>query len=215
MTTNNKTKKLSKIELERREKKRVRDNNYRFNKMAPNRKRVRIAKDVIEQLDAKKLIAKHGTYLQLSSIAAKKKYDIRYFSWPDFEDKKSKIAETQISEVVSANSCKVCAIGAVFASAVKRANHCTIGDMNSDADGLNDDIFMRSYLKSWFSREQLALMEIAFDRTDQSIDGDASGADDDVLDAAYNFASKQTAGGRLRAIMQNIIDNDGEFVPNA
>lgn len=189
-----KKKKFSDEEIKFR--KRLRDRNYRFNKLTKNQQRVRIAKDVIQQLDSKKLIATQGTYFE------------------------TKIDQSQINQqlnrLIENKTCKVCAIGSVFAATVKRANDCAANEMESmfrlydkyEADNRK----IRKYLKKWFNADQLALMETAFEG--QCITANSMLLKADIRYKAYKLFNdlKGNADSILRTIMQNIIDNNGKFI---
>lgn len=186
----------------RKDNKRISDRNYRFNKMTSEQKRVTIAKDVIALLNAEKLVASCGTYLEFSDAKLKDKY------WGDgYEDPKDGTADVKIHSLIeSSPSCEVCGIGACFVAAVRRADKCTVGDMSNP----NDDSFMRDYLKQWFSRDQIQLVEAAFE-TDSVF---CYTQDEDLVERAVAFGFKFTNDSdRLKAIMENIIENEGIFTP--
>jgi hypothetical protein len=118
-----------------------------------------------------------------------------------------------------AETCHVCGIGSCFVAAVRRADGCTNVDMTKP----NDDGFMRKYLAAWFEAEQIGLIEAAFEQTtsywNRSKPADAT--DDDWEIKAQGIARDGAEFGRrfddpddrLRAIMSNIVENDGTFVP--
>lgn len=212
MTTEPDFKALTSEELKAAIKKR----NAEFAAMPPALKRVTIAKDVIAWLDAKKLVARSGTYLSSKSIRN-----------CDTEDAQTALLATDVS-------CNVCALGAVFACAVGRANEIATNDFR----GYNSQHSMHNYLSPYFSNEQLYLIESAFecsssfydnikdpdyavaDRAEEFglkysesdvVDEENSDPENDLIE--YLEPSKTMQEPRMRAIMQNIIDNNGEFKP--
>lgn len=189
-----------------RARKRIRDRNRRFRKLSPAAKRVRIAKDVIEQLESGRIAALKG----------------QYFSPHDPEKWWQLQGETQLHVAIADQlQCSVCALGAAFVCAVNRANDIKV----SQVSGMLSSITMtkrriQDYLGSWFSLEQLGLIEVAFERgasfahpgTDDELVRRAYGFNGDIwADSAVSF-EERTRMAMVR-IMRNIISNRGEFVP--
>ncbi len=200
--------------------------------------RVRLAMDVIEQLDAKRFIAAPGVYLRLADDTT----DLERWSL------RTELAETiQVQDVLRGKTCAVCGIGALFVARVDRFDALTMAEMHGV---LNRDGEMRAYLAADFDLEQLALVETAFegdwilDQLDPDITHDRCGGtecwedeacDDCVLRGPFKRAVQfySAHGGRLsrdceepheareplaaerrlRAIMTNIIANGGRFNP--
>jgi hypothetical protein len=167
-----------------REGARVERDNRAFAAMPAAKKRVTIAKDVIAWLDLKKLIPTAGTYL-----------------------------ETVATTKVNGYSCNACAVGAMFACQVERTPKLTLEVADYSEYHVDDaaevatrnycNAGMRETLGKFFSREQLGLIESAFECM----------AFDDA-EAAEKFGRRyHTEARRMRAIMENIVANGGEFVP--
>lgn len=185
------------IALAKRAAKRVSDRNYRFRLMTPAQKRVRIAKDVIEQLALGKLVAASRGYLTIN--------DARLRASLNSYGSRSSLADTPWHSIFEKESCTVCGIGGVFVAAVGRANKCTVDDSGGSPEGE----FMKDYLAAWFDRSQLTMIETAFER-----DSSFGYSNESEIDDALEFSeSLDDPGERLTAIMQNIIDNDGNFRP--
>lgn len=154
---------------------------------------VDLAKDVLRLLDAKSIKAQSGYYCTL----------------PDSWTYKS---GTSVQEHLRSNPkdpCGVCALGSLFMSFVDRHNQVSMPD---NWVGLNYDATMIEKLSPYFSMKQLVMIETAFEGTLISARGVAVEGDwiyqcKKFLDAYYD------KDRRLRAIMQNIIDNGGEFKP--
>jgi hypothetical protein len=65
------------------------------------------------------------------------------------------------------------------------------------------------YLTSYFSPEQIGLIELAFERGDGWYPADTTD-DDNAVEFGERY---QYNTNRMKAIMQNIINNNGTFVP--
>ncbi len=168
-----------------------------FKKMPKNRKRVAIAKDVIAQLETKQIIAVRGTYMRLRE--APEARDGMQFRDALLSDK---------------TTCTACAIGSMFACAVIRADALTIGDINevSEASYIGtsaeiEDAIMREYLKRYFTDNQLAMIEAAFE---------CWGAYSDTPGVRNSYFFGHEYGDvteRMIAIFRNIAANKGTFKP--
>lgn len=104
--------------------------------------------------------------------------------------------------------CEVCGIGAIFIAAVMRHD-----DINYRSH-LNSREPIHDYLKPWFTKNQLCLIESAFERV-RTTDGDYNPALYDACIAAkdWGYRAPSDPGARLIAIMENVIANGGEFHP--
>ena len=182
----------------RKQNKRIRDRNYRFRKMPLERQRITIAKDVLELLETEKVIAQSGTYMELDS-------DIEEKYWDDWTAAPE--APVQLHELIErSETCEVCGIGACFVAAVRRNDQVEASDMNA----ASDDRFMRSYLRNWFTKDQIELIEAAFEESG----GFYKGPTRRLGERASNFGKRYDSDEeRMRAIFQNIVDNGGTFVP--
>ncbi len=200
-----KTKSLSKVEKV----------NAIFQAMTPAEKRVAIAKDVLKHLEAKKIKPTSGTYVNpdLSNKTLKNKFSGRM------------IKDVQLQEVYSnVNSCKVCALGAMFFCAVKVANNLNIQQhwqtsvstkiLNREVEntiyykdmGYSQSESVFKYMKRFFTKHQLDLIETAFERFCLKSNNT------NVLKAIEMFKPEVSLHNRMKAIMQNIIKNKGTFV---
>jgi hypothetical protein len=166
-----------------------------FSKLTRAQKRVRIAQDVLAQLESGEISATHGIYLEnknRNKMVAK-----------------NADGDTELCDILNSTQCRVCGIGALFVGAVKLADRLKIRDLNRKSSSdygrgydvrqlWSDDI--RSYLHRFFSKDQVAAIEAAFER----------GVVEHV--AARVFAPKvKGAKNRMRLIMENIIVNGGTF----
>jgi len=185
-------------------------------KMTGPQKRVAIAKDTIKWLGTKAIKMKPGTYFQLPRKAIKN------------HNHKLDVALATVK-----TPCQVCALGGMFYSMVRRFDKVPVSICSTMwekdetyADGVGHaDIYIE--LSKYFPSHQLSLIESAFEKRDMvelgDYDGIEVGFDVDALalekwpcptiDRAVNFARKKNATDRLRAIMNNIIENNGAFKP--
>lgn len=176
-----------------------------FESLPPADKRIQIAKDVLDRLDTHRLNAQRGNFVYTDDFFVKDgEVEVR--------DKLAKKA-----------SCTVCALGSLFVCAVDRADALKIKDLKKfttagaylDISGEDVD----TYLSRFFERDQIALMEIAFERGGGYFGGNnvqTPVLDKEAFRRAVGFADlvyNESFEGRLRRIMNNLIDNDGVFIP--
>jgi hypothetical protein len=159
--------------------------------------RVAIAKDAIEQIKAGRLIPQSGVYLR---VEGKSFYRVD--------------PRMQIKELVAGTRCTVCALGAVFIAAVDKRNAIAVREI-VEGDGCTSWTF-RNYLQNLFSREQLCLIEMAFEQNDSPGDFGEFGVvvgRDEVLDCWRWVDEVPESRDRLTAILENVVRNDGTFKP--
>lgn len=149
---------------------------------------------------------------------------------PDGVDKAKESAKKHIDGI--SKGCKVCALGACFLSYVRLYNNFTIGQLaGTFRDTVTEgEVFEVDYadmadgLGNVFTEAQMCLIESAFEMDcinenavvydDANIDHDTHCTRDEVT-AAEEFGEKyDDSKTRLKAIMKNIIKNDGEFIPD-
>lgn len=219
--------------------KRIRDRNYRFRKMTPEQQRVRIARDVIDQLEAGALVAQQGTYLAVDdrddlhpAILLEEAEDLRdradsVYGYMDaqersnarrraarLEAKAERVGAEQLCDALEGVTCTVCGIGAAFVAAVKRGDDFKVNDFTN---GFGDDDAMRDYLRKYFTANDVALIECAFERSPGFAHYGGSTLDETspqvIRAVAFGNGYPDSSSDRLRAIMQNIINNGGAFRP--
>jgi len=211
-----KTKKVSLKKAVTAHNKVVNKSNKAFEKMKPAEKRVQIARDVLFQLNSGKLIAAHRLWL-----GANKDDDVSFIS--DSEIKKN----AELQDILGKRKeCYGCALGGMFMCAVERANKLKVGKLNFNHDQEKNtihgnDVF--SYMKKFFDKKQLFLIELAFEGGAGSCytsGGSSIIMDDQHLsvsmghDEGYEascFASFETPSEKMRLIMENIVANNGTF----
>lgn len=91
--------------------------------------------------------------------------------------------------------CEVCALGGMFISYIGLKNNVTVQDLELD-------IGMRESLQEAFSSEQLHLIEGSFE-----------GWCDDNSESVVFYEKFENDKKRLKKIMENIVRNNGKFIP--
>lgn len=127
--------------------------------------------------------------------------------------------EMQLQQIVDAwiqeKDCQVCALGAALVATTLRFNDFTVGQFDGTITTVagEDPRYIvlsdiREYLMQFFDREQLGLIETAYEGASIIKVPD----EDDA--AAYNFKMRYyDLRTRLRAIFKNIVANKGTFIP--
>lgn len=178
--------------------------NEAFEEMSPEQKRVLIAQDVLDQLDAERFYAKRGNWvnaLGLSNLRNKREEDLQKFFLNDLP------------------SCHVCGLGALFTCAVERANKLPVhqflnsGGLNGTLEGLNGSP-MFTYLQGFFDQKQLDAIEVAFEQGQGFVKmKEHPNLTDEEYLGAVSFCFKvNDHRKRMEMIMENIIENNGTFV---
>lgn len=171
--------------------------NSEFKRLTKPQKRVAIAEDIIAQVRANNYKAKAGRYISLKG---------------DYKlNDKSSAQEALIENKIK---CTVCGIGSLFCSLIKFENKATIEDLRDVHLGVHDwDDRGRVRLHKYFSKEQLSLIESAFEKSD-GYGTYIINIDEEELAATFAKRNKiRKADDLLIAIMENIISNNGLFKP--
>lgn len=155
--------------------------------MKENKKAVTVAKDVLKHLTGYKVVAANG-----------------YIKYPnnDFDTNQYfGLCKTEITKKIQ-KDCEVCALGA-----------CLVAAFNTD---FAQPTHLLSFLSESFDSGMLQLKTIFGDNyrkiedAFESCEYDEYDEHNDVTDFGLKFDDDKE---RLRAIMQNIVDNKGNFVP--
>jgi hypothetical protein len=176
-----------------------------FDSLSPEQRRVLIAQDVIAAINARRIVPARGIYLTSDKAIAVKGENMR--------------------EALGEHpQCTACAVGAVFVAAVERFNNA-IANEYMHRTSLNRFALV-DLLGIYFSNEQLALIEIAFEcmMVPLSVIRRANVFEDVQLQTetqrAIDFGNQrraqdheQNTAFRMIAIMENIIQNNGTFIP--
>jgi hypothetical protein len=186
------------------------ERNKWFSSLSRSAQRVEIAKDVIAQLNAGKYTAVNMQYFMVSGNIGD---------------------GSNLQEVVENANCSMCAMGAVFASKCRLGNDAVLKkDYNSyyhEATQSTKIVNPEDYIGDIFEEEQLRLMEVAFEGFDagqyfENNHGKYDSYSDEttIYHAEYDLAVEfydersrtHTSAEIMVDIMNNIIENDGEFV---
>jgi hypothetical protein len=191
-----------------------------FNKLSKAKKAVLVAQDVLAQLNANKYTAQTGVY-------------VRFDDEIEFEgDIKSNFDKLP--------RCSVCALGSILLSCTNLGNVLTtdiIDDYRIGHDELQDDDGVKKLFSSIFSDKQLLMIETSFEgysawecwtvsdikkhskigfsyfeAFDRYADGERLSFEE-TLACQKLFLKYDSDQERLEAICNNIIKNNGVFIP--
>lgn len=161
--------------------------NISFDQMSKMEKRVALAKDVIASLIAKKYVAETSTYLAVGNE----------------EHYTNKMLDVVKNGKVK---CTVCAIGSLFVSRLKTSDTLKLTS--------SDHVMIKS-LAGIFTEKELRILEFLFEGRNMGEDN-ISDIYDDGYEFYTNFFNRSIRDNgdkkRLKAIMQNIINNNGNFI---
>jgi hypothetical protein len=166
------------------------------------KQRVEIARDVLRMMKGRQLEAEHAVYVGLG------------FSLTDIIERnpRARLADIfQSKRDEGGRIGSVCAIGAAFVSAVDKFGRLKASDTEDylTPDGSPDE--MIKYLGRWFSREQLRLMELAFEGKWWGVDIEAP--EQRLFHRAQKFCERLSAEAGMEKIMRNVVKNNGTFKP--
>lgn len=168
----------------------LKERNAKFKAATPAEKRVMISTDVLDQLTAKKIKAAHAGWALLT------------FSAPQNP-------KHEVCNIIDNAQCTCCALGAMMLSEVRINDKLKIGALMDDG-GSGVDFRMyhggdEDRLCDFFDYQQLSLIESAYERGTGRYDG---------TERSVSFGERyKTPERRLRAIMENIVANNGTFKP--
>lgn len=176
--------------------KKIKELNDYFKSLTKEEKKVAIAKDVLLQLKNKKYVAKTGDYV-----------DFDY--WETISAVDYDLNIQQHFDVIK--NCKVCALGSAALSCIKYSNNSSFEDARR-----NTNKFWNQLLKV-FTKKELVIIEYAFEGFAHKACGRSVNwnidISDNILNKTCNFYYKHSNNdNRLKAIMKNIIKNEGKFV---
>lgn len=204
--------------------------NKRFQAADAAGKRVLIAQDVIAQVKLGKLQPKQGTWVTTPEYVERADKAVGG-SMGEEEFRVRSVREDFLTGVVG--TCECCALGAMFMGCTLNNNKTTAGDLDEVEYVLGNYVENRETtgplangLNKFFSFEQLKLIEQAFEGGDGAFDIDLyrHPKTGEHLDDPRTPSAKEAkllawekkypnAKKRLVAIMKNIVDNNGTFVP--
>jgi len=183
--------------------KKLKKDNAAFARLSPEEQRVTIAKDVLAQLRRGKFRAGH-TYFEFGDQGG----------WNNSVDSDSVDAAGRegidMSCAIGQVECTVCGIGSLFAASVLKADNLKLKTFLRTNNERNAEV---RYLRQWFTKKQLDLVECFFERWSAGARGDYQiNLSDETLEESPIFTEMDDTE-RLRMIMHNIISNSGRFDP--
>jgi hypothetical protein len=174
--------------------------NAEFNKATKAQKRVMIAQDVLAQLKTKRYVAESGCWVQAN------------YNTACLEDLKDEDSVKELFAEKKIESCNVCALGGLFMSCTNFNNNTLVRELDDISGGLGDLLYeeeeLSNKLDKIFGIEQLELIESYFEKNDGYF---YSPLEDDRINAFHVKYSSDKK--RLKLIMENIVENNGTFVP--
>lgn len=168
--------------------------------------KVAIAQDIIARLDSGQYIAGKDLYVWSPVL------DGFHHEWDD--DLQNHMEE------FDEEPCQVCAIGAALISRARLFDSVNVQKVfktslffYNDNQVVDANVSeLRSNLDEIFGREQVALLEAAYELRRWYNDFDI---DEQLVQDAISFGMRyDDRRERLRAVWQNVIDNDGIFTPS-
>lgn len=173
--------------------------NAEFKKASKAQKRVMIAQDVLAQLKAKRYVAESGCWVKPNIDSA----------WEQKLSHHDSVQELFIEQKIE--SCNVCALGGLFMSCTNFNNNTLLEDLDfasSELGDLIEEVKLSNKLNKIFSVKQLKLIEVYFEGNDGYF---YENREYDTVKAFYiKYPSDKK---RLQLIMENIVENEGTFVP--
>ena len=163
--------------------------------------RIAIALDVLANVDSLR-VSNAGWYIADVPDGSRDENDCRKFNGDWKADARRYLKRLQ--------KCQVCALGACMISHVKLFDKVKMGDLKIDADPLYKNKLVSdrgdSILGRFFDQDQIDKIETAFEAGTKN--ARPVGYDAEEFGRRYDEPKR-----RLKAIMANIIVNDGEFKP--
>jgi len=174
--------------------------NEKFKKATKAQKRVMIAQDVLAQIKTKRYIVESGCWIDTNINAACEK------NLKDEDSVQELFAEKKIE------SCNVCALGGLFMSCTNFNNNTSFVELNDASGHLGDWISegeeFSNKLNKIFSYKQLRSIESYFENNEGYFYNQREFDGIKAFCNAYPSEKK-----RLKLIMENIVENNGTFVP--
>ncbi len=166
--------------------------------------RVAVAKDVRLQIAGQKLNLICGAYLHFDTDLGNTLVSFNYTNGYTLNGiSPTDNAQEHIEQIQA--SCKVCARGALVLSKVRLLNNATVSDLLAT----HDDVENGNFLADLFDTETFSRIEAAY-MQDSSFGSLFDGLKDEAAEFGWAIDDEDA---RLDAIMANLIENNGEFIP--
>ena len=185
----------------------IKESNKNFKKATKAEKRVSIMRDVLKQIKLNKVCPAVGRYFEVTRINPVKEGE----------------SLQKVMKSKTFPTCDVCMIGAAFYSSVSKYNQYKLSE--DDLSGWGDSTHlssigedaMRPFLRKFFTRRQLTLIESAFEKSDMFAGDNGEIVTDsfmELIEKAVEFGEEYNdSSTRMKAIANNIIKNGGTFRP--
>jgi hypothetical protein len=179
------------------------DKRIDLHSLPKDKARVEIAKDVIEALQTKRLLATSAVYFS-----------------GRFPEKRGTAVELR-SVLQKMPPCHVCGIGACFVAAAARVDNLFVSFGNEGDAYVGTSTIVKT-LRAWFSDDQLGMIECAFEgfttpaaelRNRKSTDYWKRATDFYFKNMPNSGTAEETAEVIMLKIMRNIVRNRGTFNP--
>jgi len=193
----------------RKEFERIQASNAGFKRASKRQKRILVAKDAIEWVKLGLFDPVQGTYFEVERVGLN---DRPSEFWKESPPKQ---LHEQILERVDedSNCCRACGIGGLLVAKCMRFDEV---EVKTDLD-VNFALPQRACstgLEDLFSREQLAMIEVAFEVWKRPVMSAFAKLAESERIAAARFGGRfKSSKTRFIGIMNNIIKNDGTFKP--
>jgi len=179
----------------------------KFSKLSPEKKRIAVAKDVLDRIELKQLKPNNGIFCRINKDPLESSYSL-----------KEKLQNTK-------TKCEVCAKGGLFLSYIGIVNEY---EVYTDSIHNGENLYSREMkiLSKIFKPKQLSLIETAFEGTYYS-DWNKKLTKKEITDCInfrgikredenrdYLDNNYKTSLNILTKICENIIKNNGDFIPS-
>jgi len=181
----------------------VEEKNKEFKKSTKPQQRVLVAQDVLAQIKAKRYVAEPGEW-------AYPFYSEAMRALPASNESAQKLFANQ-----SIKTCHVCALGGLFMSCTNLNNNTTFTELEDAlclGHSLDGGEKLSNGLNRIFTKKQLILIESYFENEEGFFRSEIATKMTDHINLFNNkYPNPQT---RLKEIMNNIVENNGTFVPS-
>jgi hypothetical protein len=188
----------------------IEQSNEEFLQASPAKKRMILAQDVLDRIDIGQLKPDRlGSTVQMvtKNHYTDGGYDDVYLAY--YSNKDVSIKESLQNPTVQ---CQVCAKGGMFLSLIGRVNEFTWRDFSPFT---NHNLPPQQKLLEIFSERMLAAIEAAFEggtHVDVDLLGRLLWVETDHFEFNRYYCNYDNSNDRLKAICENIIQNEGSFV---
>jgi hypothetical protein len=195
--------------------KEIKSDNKKFKKLSKPQQRVAIAKDVIAQINMKRIFAKTLVYLTPNSTQRNPHTGSAILEEAEVGTELREIFKEKVE------TCHCCAKGALFLTAVERYNECPVTNSMRENLGMRfADQDIHGQLSKFFSPNQLILIEAAFEGYNGYTAASRHSDEVAFIKEGGRYSNILTTklpdhNDRLLYIMKNIVRNKGTLILKA